>query len=78
MTISAEGGFTLKSSEAEKTFSNEEQAVMTADLPWFDSGIVEAAPTGDSPLSVTFSDGTKRQYFGTVELERRQDGISGQ
>lgn len=76
VTISAEGGFTLKSSEAEKTFSNEEQAVLTADLPWFDSGIVEAAPTGDSPLSVTFSDGTKRQYFGTVELERRQDGIS--
>lgn len=76
VTISAEGGFTLKSSEAEKTFSNEEQAVMTADLPWFDSGIVEAAPTGESPLSVTFSDGTKRQYFGTVELERRQDGIS--
>ena len=76
VTISAEGGFTLKSSEAEKTFSNEEQAVMTADLPWFDSGIVEAAPTGESPLSVTFSDGIKRQYFGTVELERRQDGIS--
>ena len=76
VTISAEGGFTLKSSEAEKTFSNEEQAVMTADLPWFDSGIVEAAPTGESLLSVTFSDGTKRQYFGTVELERRQDGIS--
>lgn len=76
VTISAEGGFTLKSSEAEKTFSNGEQAVLTADLPWFDSGIVEAAPTGDSPLSVTFSDGTKHQYFGTVELERRQDGIS--
>ena len=76
VTISAEGGFTLKSSEAEKTFSNGEQAVMTADLPWFDSGIVEAAPTGESPLSVTFSDGIKRQYFGTVELERRQDGIS--
>lgn len=76
VTISAEGGFTLKSSEAEKAFSNEEQAVMTADLPWFDSGIVEAAPTGESSLSVTFSDGTKRQYFGTVELERRQDGIS--
>ncbi|MFR4564792.1 SpoIID/LytB domain-containing protein, partial [Anaerotignum sp.] len=66
----------LKSSEAEKAFSNGEQAVMTADLSWFDSGIVEAAPTGDNPLSVTFSDGTKRQYFGTVELERRQDGIS--
>ena len=76
VTISSEGRFTLKSSEAEKAFSNGEQAVMTADLPWFDSGIVEAAPTGDSPLSVTFSDGTKHQYFGTVELERRQDGIS--
>lgn len=76
VAISAEGGFTLKSSDAEKTFSNGEQAVLTADLPWFDSGIVEAAPTGESPLSVTFSDGTKRQYFGTVELERRQDGIS--
>ena len=76
VTISSEGRFTLKSSEAEKVFSNGEQAVMTADLSWFDSGIVEAAPTGDNPLSVTFSDGTKRQYFGTVELERRQDGIS--
>ena len=76
VTISSEGRFTLKSSEAEKAFSNGEQAVMTADLSWFDSGIVEAAPTGDNPLSVTFSDGTKRQYFGTVELERRQDGIS--
>ena len=76
VTISSEGRFTLKSSEAEKAFSNGEQAVMTADLSWFDSGIVEAAPTGDNPLSVTFSDGTKRQYFGTVELEGRQDGIS--
>lgn len=76
VTISAKGGFTLKSSDAEKTFSNGEQAVLTADLPWFDSGIVKAAPVGDSPVSVTFSDGTKRQYFGTVELERRQDGIS--
>ncbi|MCI7656936.1 SpoIID/LytB domain-containing protein [Anaerotignum sp.] len=76
VTISVEGGFTLKSSDAEKTFSNGEQAVLTADLPWFDSGIVKAAPVGDSPVSVTFSDGTKRQYFGTVELERRQDGIS--
>ncbi len=76
VTISAEGGFTLKSSDAEKTFSNEEQAVMTADLPWFDSGIVEVTPTGDRSVSVTFSDGTKCQYFGTVELERRQDGIS--
>ena len=76
VTISSEGRFTLKSSEAEKAFSNGEQAVMTADLSWFDSGIVEAAPTGDNPLSVTFSDGTKRQYFGTVELERRQDGVS--
>lgn len=76
VVVSSESGFTLESSEAEKAFSPEEQAIMTGDLPWFDSGIVQVEPKGAHPLVITFSDGTKRQYFGTVELERRQDGIS--
>ena len=74
--LSAETEWTLRSSEAEKTFAGGETAQMSADLPWFDYGIVEASVPDGSPITVTFTDGTTRAYYGTIELERRSDGIS--
>ncbi len=73
VTLSAEQGFTLSSKESEKAFGAGEDVVLTGDLPWFDAGMIEAK--ADTPISVTFTDGTRRVYNGSLELERRQDGI---
>lgn len=74
VALSSAEGFTLKSSSTEKSFSD--NAVLTPDMPWFDSGIVTVKGAKDMPIEVTFTDGTVRSYYGILELERRQDGIS--
>lgn len=69
VTLSAADGFTLSHRQGEKHFSAGEKAVLTADLPWFDHGIVTASAEGI--ITVAFSDGTSCTYEGTLELERR-------
>ena len=69
VTLSAEGGFTLSNGINEKQFPSGTKATLTADLPWFSHGIV--AVTAETPIRVTFADGTAYQYEGTLELERR-------
>lgn len=71
--LSAEGGFTLSSSQTEKTFS--EQTELSQEMPWFDHGIVTAESIGGGPMKVEFSDGTVRSYYGMLELERRQEKL---
>ena len=68
VTLSAEKGFVLSNGKAEKQFSAGEKAVLTADLPWFDHGILTA--TAETPIQIDFSDGTSYQYEGILELER--------
>ena len=75
VTLTAEKGFTLQNHETKKTFAAGEQAVLTPDLDWFSSGILEAIPMEQSNLYITFDDGTKRSYAGVLELENRQNGI---
>lgn len=69
VTLSAEGGFTLSNGNGEKAFPQGAKATLTADLPWFQYGIVTA--TAETPICVSFADGTTYQYEGTLELERR-------
>lgn len=69
VTLSAEKGFTLSNSVAKKNFDAGVKAVLTADLPWFDHGILTA--TADCPIQINFADGTSYQYEGILELERR-------
>lgn len=73
VALSAEGGFSLSSSEAEKEFS--ERTVLSQEMPWFDHGIVTAKSKTEAPIEVEFSDGTVRSYYGTLELERRQEKL---
>ncbi len=67
--LSAEKGFTLSNTSNTKAFGEGETAMLTADLPWFDNGIVEVS--SESPINVSFMDGTAYCYEGTLELERR-------
>lgn len=69
VTLSAEKPFTLQNASGEKTFPAGAKATLTADLPWFDYGIVTAA--AESPIRLEFADGTTSVYEGTLELERR-------
>ena len=69
ITVSSPKGFTLKNGKTEKKFGAGQQAVLSADLPWFDHGILMI--TAGSPIRVDFSDGTSYQYEGVLELERR-------
>lgn len=71
--LSAEQGLMLQSGTSEKKFEAAEDVVLTADMNWFDAGIVQAQ--ADMPIHVTFTDGTQCSYAGILELERRQDGI---
>lgn len=73
VTVSAEGGFTLAHRKGEKKFSADEQAVLTADLPWFSYGILKI--TAEKPILLTFADGTAYCYEGILELEKREDGF---
>jgi len=67
--LSAEKGFTLSNSKTKKKFQNGEKAALTAELPWFDHGLLTAV--SDSPIRIDFSDGTSYAYEGILELERR-------
>ena len=69
ITVSSQKGFTLKNGKTEKKFGAGQQAVLSADLPWFDHGILMI--TAGSPIRVDFSDGTSYQYEGILEMERR-------
>ena len=69
VSLSAKQGFQLSNSKAEKTFAAGDKAVLTADLPWFDHGILMAE--AETPIRIDFSDGTSYQYEGIIELERR-------
>ena len=69
VTLSGVEGFTLSNGNGKKKFPAGAKAMLTADLPWFDYGIVTA--TAESPIRVEFADGTAYEYEGTLELERR-------
>ena len=71
VTLSAENGFILSNGKTEKKFETGKQAVLTADLPWFDHGIL--AVKAETPIRIDFSDGTSHQYDGILELERRDE-----
>lgn len=74
VTLSAEGGFTLCNAEHTKAFAAGESAQLTADLPWFSEGLLQAE--ADGAIEVTFVDGICRRYRGTLEMERREEGIT--
>ena len=69
VTLSAKSGFTLSNGKHSKDFSAAEQAILTADLPWFAQGIVTAE--AKEPICVAFADGSSYLYEGILELERR-------
>ena len=69
VTISAEGAFTLSNGNGKKKFPEGAKATLTVDLPWFDFGILKV--TAESPIRLTFADGTSYAYEGVLELERR-------
>lgn len=72
--IRAEGGFSLSNAKHTKAFAAGESAILTADLPWFAAGIVEV--TADAPIELEFADGISRRYAGSLEMERRGNGIA--
>lgn len=69
IVMSAEKGFVLMNQKTKKQFSAGEKAILTADLSWFDHGILMVQ--SKSPIQVTFSDGTSYFYEGILELEKR-------
>ncbi|WP_405728840.1 SpoIID/LytB domain-containing protein [Anaerotignum sp.] len=69
VTLSAEKGFSLSNGAAKKDFSAGEKATLSADLPWFDHGILTAK--AESPIRIDFADGTSYRYEGVLEMERR-------
>lgn len=69
ITISAEKGFTMENANGKKAFAAGAKARLTADLPWFDYGMILV--TAESPIRLEFADGTAYLYEGTLELERR-------
>lgn len=71
VTLSAEKGFTLSNQKTSKKFKKGEKAVLTAELPWFDHGILTVE--SEAPIRVLFADGTSYQYEGLLEMERRSE-----
>ena len=69
VTLSAEKGFTLSNEKTKKKFKAGKKAVLTADLAWFDYGILRAE--SESPICIAYTDGTSYAYEGVLELERR-------
>ena len=69
VTLSSETGFVLSNDKKKKQFKAGKKVVLTADLAWFDHGILTAE--GDSPIQIDFSDGTSYRYEGKLEMERR-------
>lgn len=76
VTLVAEKGFTLQNTENKKVFGAGEPAILTPDLDWFSAGILEVIPEEESIVEVRLADGTTHPYTGTLELERRKNGIS--
>ena len=69
VTISAEGEFTLSNGNGKKKFPAGTKATLTADLPWFDYGILTVM--AENPIRLEYTDGTSYAYEGVLELERR-------
>lgn len=69
VTLSAEKGFSLSNGAAKKHFPAGEKATLSADLPWFDHGILTAK--AETPIRIDFADGTSYRYEGVLEMERR-------
>ncbi len=75
VTLSAEEGFTLSNQNGKKEFPAGAKATLSADLSWFDYGILTAKGVGDCPIQVDFSDGTSYAYEGILEMERREETL---
>lgn len=73
VTLSADGGMTFTSRSASKSFPEGAKATLTADLPWFDNGILTVTGENGCPIQVNFTDGTSFRYEGVLELERRSE-----
>lgn len=71
VTLSAEKGFSLSNGAAKKHFSAGEKATLSADLPWFDHGILTVK--AETPIRIDFADGTSYRYEGILEMERREE-----
>lgn len=69
VTLSGEKGFSLSNGAAKKHFSAGEKATLSADLPWFDHGILTVK--AEAPIRIDFADGTSYRYEGVLEMERR-------
>lgn len=74
VTLSAEKGMRFSSGGASKDFPAGEKAVLTADLAWFDNGILSVKGVDGCPVQADFADGLSCRYEGTLELERRDGG----
>ena len=71
VTLSAEKGFTLSNNKTKKNFQAGKTALLTAELPWFDHGLLKVESEG--PICIDFADGTSDRYEGWLELERRSE-----
>lgn len=71
VTIKGVDGFSLSNGVGEKDFSAG-TATLTADLAWFDHGIV----TVSGKVRMTFDSGEERAYSGLIEIERIGDKIA--
>lgn len=71
VTLSAEKGMRFSSDGASKEFPSGEKAALTADLAWFDNGILTVTGVDGCPVQADFADGLSCRYEGTLELERR-------
>ena len=71
VSIKGAEGFSLSNGVGEKDFTSAE-ATLTADLAWFDHGIV----TVSGKVVLTFENGEQRAYSGVIEMERMGDKIA--
>ncbi|KXL51865.1 amidase enhancer precursor [Anaerotignum neopropionicum] len=71
ISIKGAEGFSLSNGVGEKDFTSSE-ASLTADLAWFDYGIV----TVSGKVTLTFDGGEARTYTGLIEMERIDDKIA--
>ncbi|WP_352400208.1 SpoIID/LytB domain-containing protein [Anaerotignum sp.] len=71
VTVKGAEGFSLSNGVGEKDFTSG-AATLTADLAWFDHGIV----TVSGKVILTFDDGQERAYSGLIEMERMGDKVA--
>ncbi|NCC15595.1 MAG: SpoIID/LytB domain-containing protein [Clostridia bacterium] len=71
ISIKGAEGFSLSNGVGEKDFTSGE-ATLTADLAWFDHGIV----TVSGKVQLTFDTGEERTYSGLIEMERIGEKIA--